>query len=116
MPRTISLNEITLRSDGSIRVEWLKQIADDGEVVASEPHSTVVDFDGNYEAQLDAVFADLDAKKFRIPGASRNRMKRLVKALDDLARADDEITAKRALRVAEKKAALDALTRREEET
>jgi hypothetical protein len=103
MSRNVILNQITLCADGSIGLQWYKQVTDDdGTVAHSEPHRSVVDFDGDINAQMDAVFAHLDAMKFKTNNQTRNRMKKLVRDIDTLARADTDITARRQAKIDEK--------------
>lgn len=53
--RNIVLNQITLCADGSIGIQLLKQVIDNGEVLFSEPHRTVVDCFGDVTEQVAAV-------------------------------------------------------------
>lgn len=57
MPRQIVLNQVTLCADGSVGIQWLKQFVDDttGEVLFSEPHRSIVPFDGDVDDQVSAV-------------------------------------------------------------
>ena len=112
MPRTVILDQTTLRSDGSIELTWLKQIEDDGDIISKEDHRRIVDVDGDYAAIMDDVFDHLDAFKFRTSSAERKRMKDLVKAIDGVARADADMEARRQAAIAKKAAALEALTKR----
>lgn len=104
MLKNLILNQITLCADGSIGIQWLKQVLDPdtGEVLSSEPHRSVVDFDGDVDAQVDAVKADLDARGYRMVG---NKMKQLIKKIDAIGKADAEITARRQAKIDLKAAA-----------
>lgn len=53
--RNIVLNQVTLCADGSIGIQLLKQIVDNGEVLFSEPHRTMVDCFGDVGEQITAV-------------------------------------------------------------
>lgn len=57
--RNTVLNQITLCADGSIGIQLLKQVVDNGEVLFSEPHRTVVDCFGDVAEQVAAVNAHL---------------------------------------------------------
>lgn len=107
MPRQLLLNQITLCADGSLGIQWLKQVTENGEILVLEPHRTVIDIDqGDSNAQFDAVFAQLDALGYKTTNPQRNRMKRLVNDILTMGRADSEIAARRQAKLAERAAAL----------
>lgn len=109
MQKNLVLNQVTLCADGSIGLQWLKQIIDDdGSVIFNEPHRSIVDFDGDANAQLDAVFAHLDQMKFKTTNPMRQRMKRIVNAVDAIGQGDTEITSARQAKIDAKAAALAA--------
>lgn len=107
MPKALIFDSATLCSDGSIGIRWLKQFIDPdtSELLFSEPHRTMIDIDGDVSSQLDAVRADPQLKgyEFDVP-----KMKALVRKIDNIGKADPDIKAKRALRIAERQAALAA--------
>lgn len=73
--RNVILNQITLCADGSVGVQLMKQIIDDGEVIFQEPHRTVVDCFGDVEAQMAAVNAHL--AKMGFPAVSVEGVERI---------------------------------------
>lgn len=94
---TSRLNQITLYGDGTIGVQWLKQMHDEnGQLLFSEPHRTAVAPDGDIDTQLDAVFAHLDVLGYPCGGEGQTRMRALAYKIDAAAREDTEIEATRA--------------------
>lgn len=112
MKKSTLLNQVVLSADGSISVQWLKVTTDDdGEVVASEPHRTVIDFDGDIEGTLKQVSNDLQQRKFPVvPKAQAN----LIMQLDAVARANPDIEKVRAVKIRDRKAQVDRETAAEE--
>lgn len=104
--KSVVLNQITLCADGTIGLQWLKLVTDPetGEVLFSEPHRSVVDFDGDVDTTMDAVQAHLDQMGFR---GLNNKMKQLVKNIDAIGRADPDITARRDAKIASRKIETD---------
>lgn len=104
--KRLILNQVTLCADGSIGLQWLKQFvdADTGEVLFSEPHRSVVDFDGDIDAQTTAITAHLQSMGY--PAADTAMIDR-VKAIDAVARSDAAIEAARAEKIAIKEALLE---------
>lgn len=110
MSKRLSLNQITLCADGSIGLQWLKQVIDpdSGEVLFSEPHRTVVEFDGDVKSQIDAAIDHLEGMGYRADRAEKARHVALVKKVDGVGKGDDAINAVRAEKIARRAAQVAA--------
>lgn len=99
--KILVLNQITLCADGSIGIQWLKQVLDPdtGEILFSEPHRTAVDFDGDADLQIDEVSKGLQAMGY---GAVTAKMRTLIKRVDGLGKSDDAINARRDAKISAK--------------
>lgn len=96
MPKRLILNQVTLCADGSIGLQWLKQVIEGDEVLFSEPHRSVVDFNGDIEGTLQAVNEQLAAMGYvgDFPAFTTR-----VKAIDAVGRADPVIEAERTKKI-----------------
>lgn len=104
MTKNIEFLNVTLCGDGSLMIKLDKQITDPdtGEVVYSQPHRTVVDFDGDVDVQIAAVEAHLASLGYsKVP----NRVVNLIKKIDTAAKADARIEAVRQAKKAARLAA-----------
>lgn len=101
--RQLLLNQVTLCSDGSIGLQWLKLFVDPDtkEVLMSEPHRSVVDFDGDIDQQMGAVSAHLQGMGY--PAITPD-MVALVRKVDFVGRTDERIEATRNYKIAVKAA------------
>lgn len=103
------LNKVTLFADGSIFVEWLKQVTDPDtdEVLVELPHPAHIPFDGDVEASTNGNLANLAAIGYPADAAVS---KALVDKIDAIGRADPTIEASRAAKIqaAREKAAQEA--------
>lgn len=99
MPKTLVLSQITLCADGSIGLQWLKQITDpdDGSILSAEPHRAVVDFDGDVETVMTQALMHLRDMGFPTPVGSH--MVALVKKIDAAAQTDHAITTARSAKI-----------------
>jgi hypothetical protein len=119
MPKTVTLDRLTLRSDGAIELEWLLQYVEaDGTPVTDmrgsvlkDTQRRIVDPDGDYAANIDDVCNALAEGGFVTTKAQRDRMKQMVGGVDSLARTDTETEAKRQASIT-RKAANEALAKR----
>lgn len=102
--KKLVLNQITLCADGSIGLQWLKQVVDpsSGEVLVSEPHRSVVDFDGDAETQVGLVSDHLAGMGY--PEVSAEMLALIVK-IDRVGKADASVKQRRAEKVAQRDAA-----------
>lgn len=107
MAKRIAFSNMTLCSDGSMQIKFVKQIIDPdtGEVIHEEPHRTVVDFDGDVDLQLEAVSRHL--KQMKYPGVSA-KVRALIKAADAVIRSDDDVQERRAQKIAMKAALMQS--------
>jgi hypothetical protein len=98
MTKHLVLNQITLCADGSIGLQWLKQVIDPdtGMVLFSEPHRSVVDFDGDVDQQVQAVSNHLQQMGYPV---APEKHKALIKKIDGIARKDTDISAVRAAKI-----------------
>lgn len=99
MPKQIVLNQITLCADGSIGLQWLKQIIDEGQVASTAPHRSVIEFDGIVEDQMAVVSEHLQSLGY--PAISQDQID-LVKAVDGVGRANPSIEAERRAKISAK--------------
>jgi len=93
--KSVVLDQVTLCADGSIGIRWLKQIAEGGEIIFSEPHRTSVEFDGDAASQMEQAFAHLAGMGYDVPEEDRRAHCNRVVAIDRLARRDPAIAAAR---------------------
>lgn len=107
MPKQLILNQITLCADGSIGLQWLKQVTDPdtGVVLFSEPHRSVIDFDGDPDATWTSVATHLQQMGYPVPPT---KGKVLLKKILALGLADPDILAKRQAKIDAKAAAIAA--------
>lgn len=98
MPRKIVFSNVTLCGDGSMMVKLNKQIIDPdtGEILAEQPHRTVIDFDGDVDSQFALVSNHLQQMGYPAVPA---KVSQLVKAVDAIAKADAEIEATRQAKI-----------------
>lgn len=99
MAKYLVLNQVTLCADGSIGIQWMKQIAVDGELVLSEPHRSVIDFDGDIDDALDNVFSHVESMGYSVSPAERVSHRARVAAIDAVGRADPAIEAVRQAKI-----------------
>lgn len=98
--REIKLDQITFCADGSVGIRLLKQFVDNGEVLFSEPHRTVVEPLGDVSEQVAVVNAHLAGMGFpALPVTAQ----KLVEDLRAIHLEDDTVKA----RVAEMRTARD---------
>lgn len=111
--KQIILNQVTLCADGSIGLQWLKLVVDPDakEVLMREPHRSIVEFDGDVEAQIKEVSDHLQTMGY--PGVTEAMIAR-VRAVDAVGRGDPEIEAVRAAKIEAKAAALVTATQQSE--
>ena len=104
MAKNIEFSNVTLCLDGSLMIKLDKQITDPntGDVVFSQPHRTIVDFDGDVDAQIVVVEAHLASLGY---GNIPNRVVNLIKKIDVAAKADARIEAERQAKKAARLAA-----------
>lgn len=89
MPRKTTVNQVTLCSDGSIGVQLMKQIVDNGEVISEQPHRFAIDLDGDMSAQFAVVNAHL--VELGYPEMDPKELDR-VKKIDAVGKADRQIS------------------------
>lgn len=100
--REIKLDQITFCADGSVGIRLLKQFVDNGEVLFSEPHRTVVEPLGDVAEQVAVVNAHLAGMSF--PAIPSSALK-LVEDLRAIHLEDDAVKARVAeIRIARDKA------------
>lgn len=106
MHKKLTLNQTTLCADGSIGLQWLKQVVDEttGEVMLSEPHRSIIDIDADIDEQVANVSNHLVSMGY--PPVSTAMLAR-IKATDSIGKEDAEIIAARAQKLAQRKS--DAL-------
>lgn len=94
MSKRLLLNQVTLCSDGSIGLQWLKQVidAESGEVEFSEPHRTFVGYSGDIRQQWDAAADHLEQMGYPRPDDSQFAR---VQKIDAVGRTDLAIEAER---------------------
>lgn len=87
MQKRSILNQITLCADGSIGLQWLKQIVDDdGSIILSEPHRGVIDAGMHVGRSIAPVHEHLKAMGFTIPDDKLDQMTVLVNQINALGR------------------------------
>ena len=104
--RKLILSKTTLCGDGSIEIQWMKQVLDPetGEVLFSEPHRTAVDLEGDIDTQMAAVSADMIRRGYGdVPSSHIARLKKL----DAIGRADSEIVSTRVAAIASRRARVE---------
>lgn len=89
MPRKVLVNQVTLCADGSIGVQLLKQIVDNGEVISQEPHRFAIDIDGDMAEQFREVNAHLVSMGY--PEMDPKELDR-IKKIDAVGKADRQIS------------------------
>lgn len=92
--KKLVLNQVTLCADGSIGLQWLKQVLDPdtGEVLFSEPHRSIVPIDGDVDAQVAHVSAHFQRMGYGQVDADELAR---IKAVDAVGRADQNIESMR---------------------
>lgn len=101
------LNQMTLCADGSIGIQWLKRVVDDatGEVLFAEPHRTVVDFDGDVDAQIAGAVDHLNRMGYRVSPDEASRQSGLLRKIKKLGDGDAVINAVRLQKIQQRAAA-----------
>ncbi len=96
--KQIILNQVTLCADGSIGLQWMKLVVDTEakEVLMREPHRSIVEFDGDVDAQMKEVNDHLQTMGY--PAVTEAMIGR-VRAIDAVGRADPEIEGVRAAKI-----------------
>lgn len=109
MSKQIAFDHLAIMSDGSMYIRWQKVLVDDatGETFPIEWHRTTVEFDGDFNEQIDEVNKHLKSDGFTIPDDQTNKLKSLVSQVDSIAKADPDISTKRQAKI-EQKVAFEA--------
>jgi hypothetical protein len=104
MHKSVTLDQVTFYADGSVAVEWKRQIIDDDgtSLATGDTIRAHAGAGGDILAEIDATLASLAQGRFTIGGKERARLSSLVESMNGLFQADEDVAVRRAVRVKEK--------------